>query len=50
MVPRVNVLESTMKSSLRDFLRMNPSIFIGSKVGEDPQELLNSVYKVFSAM
>ena len=39
--PRMNVLESTMTSRLRDFVRMNPPIFLGSKVGEYPQELLD---------
>ena len=34
--PRVNVVESSMTSILRDFMRMNPPIFLGSKVGEDP--------------
>ena len=28
--PRVNAMESTMTSRLRDFVRMNPPIFIGS--------------------
>ena len=50
MVPRVNVVESTMTTRLRDFRRMNPPIFLGSKVGEDPQEFLDGVYKVLSAM
>ena len=50
MVARVNVVESTMTSRLRDFVRMNPSIFIFSKVGEDPQEFLDGVYKVFSVL
>ena len=50
MVPRVNVVESTMTSRLIDFVRMNPPIFLGSKVGEDPQEFLDGVYKVLSAM
>ena len=36
MVPRMNVVETTMTSRLRDFVRMNPPIFLGSKVGEDP--------------
>ena len=47
--PRVNVLESTMTSILRDFMRMNLLIFVGSKVGEDPQEFLHGVYKVLSS-
>ena len=47
MMPRV--VESTMTSRLRDFVRMNPPIFLGSKVNEYPQEFLDGVYKVFSA-
>ena len=39
-----------MTSRLRHFVRMNPPIFLGSKVGEDPQEFLDGVYKVLSAM
>ena len=50
MVPKVNVAESTMTSRLRDFVRMNPPIFLGSKVGEDPQEFLHEVYKIVHAM
>ena len=34
--PGVNTLESIMTSRLRDFVRMNPSIYLGSKAGEDP--------------
>ena len=30
MVPRVNVVESTTMSRLRDFVRMNPPIFLRS--------------------
>ena len=48
MMPRV--VESTMTSRLRDFVRMNPPIFLGSKVGEDPQEFLDGVYKDLSAV
>ena len=50
MVRRVNVVESTMTSRLRDFVRMNSSIFLGSKVGADPQEFLDGVYKVLSVI
>ncbi|XP_049348530.1 uncharacterized protein LOC125813083 [Solanum verrucosum] len=31
---------------LRDFVRMNPPVFLGSKVGEDPQEFVDEMYKV----
>ena len=34
-----------MTSRLRDFVRMNPRIFLDSKVGEDPQEFIDEVYK-----
>ena len=50
MVSRVNVVESTMTSRLRYFVRINPPIFHGSKLGEDPQEFLDGVYKVLSAI
>ena len=41
VVPRVNVVESTMISSLRDFVRMNPPIFHCFYVAEDPQEFID---------
>ena len=50
MVPMMNVVERTMMSRLRDFVRMNPHIFHGSKVGENPQEFLDNVYMVLSVM
>ena len=50
VAPRVNALEITMTSRLRDFVRMNPPIFIGFKVGEDPQEFLDGLWKVLSAL
>ena len=50
MVLRFNVVQSTMTSRFRDFLRMNPPIFHGSKVEEDHQEFLDGVYKVLSVM
>ena len=33
--PRVDVVESIMTSRLRDFVKMNPPIFLRSKVRED---------------
>ena len=45
MVPKMNVVESSMTSRLRDYVRMNPLIFIFSKVGEGPQEFLDGVSK-----
>ena len=48
MMPRV--VKSTMTSRLRDFVRMNPPIFLRSKVNEDPQKFLDGVYKVLSVM
>ena len=48
MMPRV--VESTMTSRLRYFVSMNPPIFLGFKVNEDPQEFLDGVYHVLSAI
>ena len=48
--PRLNTFETTMYSRLRDFVSMNPLIFLGSKVGEDPQDFLDAVYKVLSTV
>ena len=39
-----------MTSRLRDFVRMNPPNFLVSKVGEDPQEFIDEVYKIVHAM
>ncbi|XP_049378070.1 uncharacterized protein LOC125842809 [Solanum stenotomum] len=39
-----------MASMLRDFTRMNPLIFLGSNVNDDPQEFLEEVYKIVEAM
>ena len=50
MVPRVNVVGSTMESRLRYFVRINSFIYLVSKVGEDPQEFLDDVNKVLSVV
>ncbi|XP_015078428.1 uncharacterized protein LOC107022283 [Solanum pennellii] len=48
--PRVNALESTMTSRLRNFVRMNLLTFLCSKVTKDPQAFLDEVYKIVHAM
>ena len=42
----MNLLENTMTSRLRDLVRINPPIFLVSKVGEDPQKFIDEVYKI----
>ena len=39
-----------MTDRLRDFTRMNPHIFTGSKNPEVPPEFLDEVYKILVAM
>lgn len=38
-----------MTSRFRYFVRMNPPINIGSKVGDDAQEFLDCMYKVLTS-
>uniref|UniRef100_M1DS52 Gag-pol polyprotein n=1 Tax=Solanum tuberosum TaxID=4113 RepID=M1DS52_SOLTU len=47
---RVKPNATTTTSRLRDFVRMNSPVFLGSKVGEEPQEFRDEVYKVVDAM
>ncbi|XP_069145932.1 uncharacterized protein [Solanum lycopersicum] len=50
VVPRENQQAGTMARRLRDFTRMNPSIYFGSKVDEDPQDFLDVIYKILLSM
>ena len=50
MVPKVNVMKSTMTSRFKDFVKLNPPIFLISKVREDIKDFLDGVYKVLSAI
>ncbi|WMV50091.1 hypothetical protein MTR67_043476 [Solanum verrucosum] len=47
---RVNAIESSVASRLRDFTRINPPTFFGSKVYEDPQNFIYEVFKILDAM
>ncbi|XP_049357855.1 uncharacterized protein LOC125822493 [Solanum verrucosum] len=40
----------TTASRVRNFMRINPPKFYGSKFEEDPQEFIDEVYKVFDIM
>ncbi|WMV38299.1 hypothetical protein MTR67_031684 [Solanum verrucosum] len=35
---------------VRDFVRMNPPEFLGSQIGEDPQNFIDEVKNIFEVM
>ncbi|TMX05318.1 hypothetical protein EJD97_024694 [Solanum chilense] len=46
--PQPNV--STPTSRIRDFMKMNPPTFHGTKVEEDPQSFIYEIFKVVDTM
>ena len=40
----------TQASRIRDFTRMNPPEFYGSKPNEDPQDFIEEIYKIVDIM
>ena len=50
VVPQAHQQVATMESFLRDFTRMNPPTFYGSKFEEDPPEFIDEIYKILYAI
>ena len=50
VVPQENQQVTTMASCLRDFTRMNPPTFYGSKVEKECQEFIDEIYNILYAI
>ena len=49
LVP-INRNDRLVAARVCDFVRMNPSKFLGSHFGKDPQKFIDEVKKLFSVM
>ncbi|KAH0764814.1 hypothetical protein KY285_000685 [Solanum tuberosum] len=45
-----NASDGSVAAMVRDFVRMNPPEFLGLQVGEDPQNFIDEVKKIFGVM
>ena len=50
LVPRPRQHVTPMASPIREFTRMSPPTFYGSKVVDDPKELIDKVSKILFAI
>ena len=50
VLAHTNINDRSMATRVCDFVRMNPSMFLGSYVGKDPQKFIHEVDKVFGVM
>uniref|UniRef100_M1DRK3 Polyprotein n=1 Tax=Solanum tuberosum TaxID=4113 RepID=M1DRK3_SOLTU len=45
-----NASGGSVAARVRDFVRMNPTEFLGSQIGEDPQNFIDEVKKIFEVI
>ena len=50
VVVPTNRIDRSMAAKVCDFVSMNPSKFLGSHIGKDPQNFIDEVKKIFGVM